>query len=403
MPLFRYQAFDQKGSVVSGEVEANSPGEVRDSLRSQGLLVFKVSQETGFSFFTSLQDFFSMGVSNKIKIQFTNQLSILLKAGVPLLDAMNLLVEQFDGRFKKILIKIIEGVREGKSLADGLERYPKVFENLYVHLVRAGEASGNLEVVLDRLTHFIERSEEVNGAISDALRKPMMTFLMIIGVFVAAVMFILPAIGGTLAQIGRELPPLTQALMDFSDFLKSYYILIGVVIFALFVAFRFWKSTPAGRVAFDSFLLKIPAVSGLQKSKAVVQFSQTLGMLMEAGVNIAPALDIVNKVVDNAIIGQTLDHAREEIIKEGKIAKHLKNTKIFPPVSNYMIQTGEESGKLAEMLIKVGKDSEVSLIEAVDFFVAAIDPIMSVVVAFVVLFLVLAIFLPIMEISNIQM
>jgi len=402
MPLFKYQAFDHKGKVITGEQEAGSLGELKESLRNSSLLLFKIQDQNQTSLLATIKSFLSFSVSNKTKIQFTNQLTILLRAGVPLLDAMNLIVLQFEGQFKQILNKVIEDLRSGLAFADALEKHPRVFYSLYTQLVRAGEASGNLETVLDRLTNFMERNENVSKAISGAMAKPIFMGCVILIVFIVAVVFVIPGIGGTLASLGKSLPPITQFMLDLSDFFKNYYFYLGAAIFLSIAIFKWWKNTEKGRVAYDSFLLKIPKISELQKNMVVVQFSQTLGMLLEAGVNLSPALDIVNNVVDNAILQQDLKAAREEIVKEGKIAKHLKNTSIFPPVSCYMIKTGEESGNLASMLIKVGKDSETELIESVDNLVAAIDPIMTFAVAGIVLLLVLAILLPTMEMSDIS-
>jgi type II secretory pathway component PulF len=402
MPLFKYQAFNHKGNVVSGELEAVSLGELKDSLRASGLLLFKICNQNPTTLLSSLKSIFESSISDKTKIQFTNQLALLLRAGVPLLDAMNLIVLQFEGTFKKILTSVVDDLRGGVSFADALEKHPKVFYSLFTQLVRAGEASGNLEMVLDRLTSFLERSENVNKAISNAMAKPIFMGLVIVCVFIVSVVFVIPGIGGTLSQIGKTLPPLTQFMMDLSDFIRSYYLYLSIAIILAIATFKRWKSSETGRVSYDSFLLKVPKISELQKSRVVVQFSQTLGMLLEAGVNLSSALDIVNNVVDNAILQQALKVAREEIVKEGKIAKHLKNTQIFSPVSGYMIKTGEESGNLAGMLIKVGKDSETELIESVDNFVAAIDPIMTFAVGGIVLLLVLAILLPIMEMSDLS-
>lgn len=400
MPLFRYQAFDQKGKIISGELEAENSGDLKDLVKKNGFYLCKIYSTNTESLFSKLISILESSVTDKTKIQFTNQLSILLKAGVPLLDAMNLVALQFEGSFRRTLNKIIDDIKEGVSLADALEKYPKIFPSLYTQLVRAGEASGNLEMVLDRLTTFMERSEAIVGSVGKALQKPIFMGIMILIVFIGAVVFIIPSISGTLSQSGKGLPALTQAMLDLSDFFKNYYLAIAVFLSTSIFFFQRWKTSEKGRVSFDSFLLKLPKIGTLQKNKAVVQFSQTLGMLLEAGVNLPAALDIVNNVVDNAILSQALKVARGEIVKEGKIAKHLKNTNIFPPVSGYMIKTGEESGNLASMLIKVGKDSEVELIESVDTVIATIDPIMTIVVAVVVLVLVLAMFLPIMEMSS---
>lgn len=403
MPLFKYQAFDHSGKVVSNEIEASSIAEVKESLKIQNLFAYKISEPSDKTLFSRFMSLFETAITNKTKIQFSNQLSILLKSGVPLLEAISLLSQQFEGPFKKILKNIMTDLKEGVSFAIALEKYPKVFPNIFSQLVKAGEASGKLEAVLDRMTTFMERSEVIGGSIQKAMREPIIMGIMIIGVIIGAVVFIIPAMAKTLSQIGKELPPITQFLLDTSAFFQSYGIIIFIMMVVVTLLFIRWKNSESGRIVYHSILLKLPKISLLTKSKAVVQFSQTLGMLVEAGVDLPLALDIVNNIVDNAILSRTLKVAREEIIKEGKIAKHLSNTKMFTPVSSYMIKTGEDSNNLAKMLIKVGVDSETELTEAIDGFISAITPLMQLVIAAVVLFLILAIFLPIMQISDIQM
>lgn len=404
MPLFRYQAFDQKGSVVKGEKEAATVAEAKELLKAEKLMVFKIiraDQDNSFS--SIIKNFFEPSIDNKVLVQFTNQLAVLLKSSVPLVDATELLSQQFQGSFKKIIIKIIEDLKGGSSFADALEKYPKIFSKIYVQLVKAGEASGKLEIVLDKLTYFLERSVETDAAVAKAMRGPIINFVAVIAAFAFAVVFILPTIAKTLSQVGQGLPFITELLLNVADFLKNYYWVLGGFLFFSYLIFLRWKNSEKGMVQYHAFLLKIPKYGELTKNRAVVQFSQTLGMLLDAGVNLPNALDIVNNVIDNAILVSELKKAREEIIKEGKIAKHLRNTQIFLPVSIYMMKTGEESGKLAEMLIKVGNDTEVELTESIDGFIAALNPIMTVLMGVLALVFVLAVMLPMFSMSDVNM
>jgi type II secretory pathway component PulF len=281
-----------------------------------------------------------------------------------------------------------------------LERYPRVFPNLYIQLVRAGEASGKLEVFLDRLTGYLEREEEIRKKISKAMAYPIFMLVFAVGIVAAVLTFVIPGMADMFSRSGGELPGPTRMMMNLSEFFRAYWP-VGLVLFIVsYVALRSWRTTASGKYKFDEILLKIPMISYFSKIKAVVQFSKTLGMLLEGGVNLSESLGIVCSIVDNNVLKQKLNEARDNIIKEGKIAKYLRDTGIFPNMASYMIGTGEQSGQLAQMLLTVGGDYETELGEATDSIVGKITPIMTLVLALIVLFIILAVFMPIMEMGN---
>lgn len=399
MPSFFYKALDRSGKTVSGQFNAVGQAEVIEMLKARALMPILIKNETKSSFNLS---FLKRGISLKELAIFTRQLKVLLSASVPIDDAISLLVEQASGEFKKALIDIKESLREGKSLATSMERYPNIFSNVYVYLVRAGEASGRLEQVLGRLTESLERSDMVQNKISDAMKSPIFMLIMIFSVFLLATTFIIPAIAGTLKDLGGRMPGLTLFMLGISGIILNYWYLIlsgfGIVV----GSFLAWKRSSSGSLQFDKLILKIPMVSRFSKIRAVVQFSQTLGMLLEAGVNFSEALDLVSKVVANKVLSMTLVEARSNIIREGKIAKHLEKTGMFPPIAFYMIKVGEESGNLESMLLQVGKDYEEELMRTTDGLVSTINPIMTILIAAVVLIVILSIFLPIMEMNNLS-
>ncbi|MBL4588239.1 type II secretion system F family protein [Candidatus Babeliales bacterium] len=220
-------------------------------------------------------------------------------------------------------------------------------------------------------------------------------------VVVGFMMFVLPGMTSMFTKSGQALPGPTQLMMDASYFLTNYYIIIGIALTLFITSFKYWKQTPNGRLKIDTFLLRAPFINYFVKIKAVVQFSKTLGMLLESGVHLPEALDIVSNIVDNKALVHRLSEARDKIIKEGKIAKYLKETKIFPSIASYMIKTGEESGKLAQMLTTVGNDYDEELNEIIDGLTAAINPVMTILLAGIVIFIVLSIFLPIMQMGDI--
>jgi type II secretory pathway component PulF len=396
-----YQAFSRDGKKVKGQLDAPSPGGARELLQRKGLLPISILPAAQAvkkeSFF---QRVFSSSVPLKEKILFTKQLSVLLKAGIPLLQAIELLQDQFEGKLHRVLVTLKDGLKEGQSLADGMNQYPHIFENIYVQLVRAGEASGRLEIILERLTQFLERRDEIQKKIGSALRSPLIQLVMVGAIVVGLMTFVVPKLAATFASQGAALPLPTQILMMASDFLVYHYILLSVLLVGFWLSFSYWSSTPSGALLIDRIKLRLPIISLFTRIGAIVQFSKTLGMLLEGGVNLSQALDIVCNIVDNRVLKTALEEAREKIVKEGKIAEYLKQTGIFPPMATYLIRTGEESGSLDTMLLSVGKTYEEELTELADTLTTLLNPIITISMALIVGFIVFAIALPIMNMSN---
>ncbi|MBN1549281.1 type II secretion system F family protein [Candidatus Babeliales bacterium] len=398
MALYLYQAFNKAGKKITGTLDASSGTAVRDQLGKRGLYPISVipsspEKERGFR----LASLFERSVSIKDKIMFTKQFAVLLKSGVALVDALELLVDQFEGRFRSILITIKDNVREGKSLAESLGAYPKVFDTTYVQLVRAGEATGRLEIILERLTSYLEKTDDLNKRVKSAMTYPLIQ-IGIIGVIMIFLMtFVVPKLAETFQRQGQELPGMTKALMSISYFLSHYYLVLLLLLVGVVALFEYWRSTEAGGRLLDRIKLKLPIVKYFTRMSAVVQFSRTLGMLVEGGVNLAESLDIVVKIIDNKILAQELREARDKIIKQGKIAQFLKQTDIFPPIAVHLIKTGEESGSLDTMLMTVAENYEVELNELADGLSTALQPLMLLIMAVVVGFIVYSIARPLMS------
>ncbi len=401
MALYSYQAYGKDGKKTKGTLDAPSQEAVLQQLAKQGMYPISVQiakdQLGAQPWYKRL---LQKKVSLKDKILFTKQLSVLLKSGIPLLQALELLIEQFEGRLKSIVISIKDGIKEGKSFADGLSKYPKVFDTIYVQLVRAGEASGKLEVILDRLVEYMERRAELQKKVKGALTYPIIQLIVVVIVIVGLLTFVIPTLTETLASQGAELPLSTRSLMATSDFLRTYYLYIAIFIIILVIAYRYWSKTPQGAKTIDNIKLKIPIIKFFTRMGAVVQFSRTLGMLMESGVNLSEALDIVVKIIDNRILKDALNKARENIIKQGKIAEYLRQTGIFPPIAIYLLKTGEESGQLDLMLLTVAKNYEADLSEFSDSLASKLEPIMLLIMAVVVGFVVMSVVQPMMKMTQ---
>jgi type II secretory pathway component PulF len=402
MALYSYQAFSRDGKKVRGTIDASSLQAAREQITGKGLFPTAITLVTetthqGFSW----RNLFIRSVSTKDKIFFTKQLAVLLKAGVPLLEALELLIEQTEGRLRSIVVTLKDDIKEGKSLADGLSRYPKAFENIYIQLVRAGEASGRLEVILDRLTTYLERREAMAKRVRSALRGPLIQMGLIVVVVLILLTYVVPQIAQTFEGQGTKLPAPTRFLLALSTAVKRYYIFVGAGIAAIYFAYRWWRRTASGARTLDAIKLRLPIIKYFTRMGTVVQFSRTLGMLLEGGVSLPEALNIVVKIVNNRILVDELNTARENIVKQGRIAEYLKRTNIFPPVAIYLINTGEQSGQLDTMLTTVAEHYEAELTELADSLSARIAPATTVIMALVVGFIVISIVLPLSRIGDI--
>lgn len=401
MALYVYQAFSKTGQKMSGQLDAPSYNAARELLQRKGLFPISIDPAYSVRHESLFEKIFTGSVSLKEKILFTKQLAVLLRSGIPLLQSVELLQEQFSGRLRRILITIKDGLKEGQSLADGLQLYPHVFENIYIQLVRAGQASGHLDTILERLTQYLEKRDALQKKISGALMLPAIQLFLVAFIVVGLMVGVVPKLAAVFTGQGKSLPLPTQILMAGSSFLTEHFIVLLVSLFISISIFLYWKSTDTGALLLDKLKLNIPVMSRFTRLGAIVQFTKTLGMLLESGVNLAQALDIVCNIVDNKILKTALEQAQEKIIKEGKITQYLAQTGIFPSMAIYLIKTGEESGSLDEMLLSVGKTYEDDLSELADTLTPLLQPFITICMAGIVGFIVMAIALPIMNLGQI--
>ena len=397
MALYSYEAFSKEGKKVSGVVDAPSADALKEQLTRQGLFPIRIELSGGTStggFFARL---FEKKPTVKDRILFTKQLAILLKSGVPILQAVELLIDQFEGGMRTLLVRVKDDIKEGISFADALAKYPAVFENLYVQLVRAGESTGKLDMILQRLTMFLERREEITKKVKGAMREPLIQLVVALGVVGVLVTKVVPGMTKNFVASKQELPWPTAFIMGVSDFIIAHFILIIGSVITVVTTFKLWKASSVGSRQYDQLKLHLPLIKKLAQMDAVVQFSYTLGLLLEGGVDIAQALDIVVNVIDNQVLASELRIARENIVKEGKIAEYLQKTGMFPLIAIYLIKTGEETGQLDTMLLTVADTYEKDYVEMIDTITGLISPIMLVGMAAIVGFIILAVMMPMLQ------
>lgn len=400
MALYYYRGFFKDGKKATGSVDAPSIQVAREQLNRQGIFPTTITAEPEGGSGKWWKRLLSRGVSLNEKILFTKQLSILLKSGVQLLQALELLLDHFSPGFNAILTGVKDDIKEGNALAKSLKKYPAVFDTIYVQLVRAGEASGKLDLVLERLVENMEQQQELASRIS----KAVLPLIMQLGFAFAVVAFLLayavPQMAETFSSFDRELPLPTRILMAISNAVLSHYLVLGITIALACAAFVYWRSTSQGARAFDQFILRVPLIGYFARMNAVVQFSRTLGILFESGVSLPESLDIVVNIVDNKVLSTELAQARDKIIKQGKISQYLKQTGMFPPIAIYLIKTGEESGRLDVMLLTIADTYQKELAEEYDRVTALLGPVMLVVMALLVGFIVISMMLPVVQMGD---
>jgi general secretion pathway protein F len=379
-----------EGTIVEGAIEAADEKSAIERLKNSGIIPLKVAApEEGIKKRITLRS------SKTDLMTFTTELSSLLSAGLPLDRSLNILSEISESReMKNIVQSILKSIREGSSFSDALQRHPKVFPRLYINMIRAGEAGGVLDVVLDKLNEFLESSKELKEHILSVMIYP--AILIVTGgiSIIILLTYVLPKFSVIFAELGSSLPLPTQVLLTFSNALKSYWWIVLSVMLAGWIIFKNYIKSDTGRYNWDAFKLKL--MGEVIRKLETARFCRTLGTLLRSGVPLLQALNNARDVINNQVIASAID-AVSAGAKEGKgIAVPLSNANVFPPLALSMIKVGEETGQLDSMLMKVASTYEKSLNVAIKRFVSLLEPAMilsmGLVIGFIVISMLMAIF-----------
>lgn len=340
-------------------------------------------------------------LSRKGLALFTRQLATLVKSGMPLLRALEVLARQERNRWVREMIEsLAEAIRSGGNLSDGLQQHPKLFDRLYVNMVKAGEAGGVLDTVLERLAVFLEKAERVRGKIKAAMTYPLIIVLVATGIMSALLVFVVPKFEAIFAGLlkGQSMPPLTVAVLGASRFVQQHVLVTAGILAALYVLLQAAKRTPAGTRAWDRVRLRVPLLGPLFLKAAIARFTRTFGTLLASGVPILQALTITRDTSGNVIVAHAIDVVHDRVKEGDNVAGPLEATGVFPGMVTSMIEVGEETGALPEMLTKIADIYDEEVDNAVQSLTSVLEPVMIVVMAVVVGVLVIALMLPIMRI-----
>ena len=405
MPVYDYQALDAKGKTVNGIIDADGAQAARQKIRAMGSFPVSVKEVTQGdsskeSRKSALQGIFNRVTPAQVSL-WTRQLATLTAAGFPLVTALTTLVSQTKTQgFTKLAARIKDSIVEGNSFASALSLYPSVFSQIYINMVRAGETSGTLEIVLQRLADIMEKQQELKSRIQTAMAYPILMTLIGTLVLFFLMTFVVPNITGIFEDMNQALPTPTKLLITASDIFKGYWWLLVILIVCALVALKVFRKTERGLATTDRLFLKLPIVGSLLKKIAVARFARTLASLLENGITMLPAMEIVKNVTGNVVISGLIEKAAGEVEKGQGLGVSLAADAVFPDLAVQMVQVGEQSGELETMLYKIADVYENEVQSSIMSMMAMLEPVMILVMAVVVLFIVLSICLPIFEMNQ---
>jgi type IV pilus assembly protein PilC len=411
MPLFSYTAVDAQGKTHQGTVEANNAADAAAAVKKQGRFPTNIAETTaaagkpkgkGLSLSFSLGGGAGTGkVPAKVLTVFTRQLSTLISAGLPLLRSLRTLSKQEKNvNLRKIMGSLAESVEGGTTFSEALAQHPKAFNKLYVNMVKAGELGGVLEIVLTRLAEFAEKSQRIRGKVTSAMVYPAVVLTIAVGIVTFLMLFIVPKFEAIFKDMlgGRPLPAITQIIMDLSRFIQGNFLLIAGVLTVLVIGLRFAIRLPGIAAALDSYKLKLPLFGDLLTKTSVARFSRTLGTLVSSGVPILQALQITRDTAGNERVSAAIETIHDNVKEGESMVAPMEASQIFPPMVVSMVQVGEETGQLPDMLTKVADVFEEEVDTAVAGLTSLLEPVMIVLLALIVGTIVVALFLPLITI-----
>lgn len=402
VPTFKYTAKNAESKSVSGKISADDKQAVIEELRKRKLTIISL---------TEVKDAASSGVkqssfqSSKVKkdeiVIFARQLATMVDAGLPILQGIDALQEQMTHpMFKKVLQTVHEDIRLGSSLSGAFSKHPKVFDTLFINMVKVGETGGVLSKILDRIASYMEKTLKLQRKVKSALIYPAVVVSMAIIITIILLVKVVPTFAGIYASFDRELPAMTQVLIGTSEILQNYLIWIVGLLFIIGVVLVRWHKTDQGAKILDGLVLRMPIFGEILRKVAISRFSRTLGTLIQSGVPILESLDIVEKTIGNRVLELVVQDVKAHVREGESLATPLSKSDVFPPMVTRMISVGEKSGQMEKMLSKISEFYDDQVDAAVDGLTSIIEPLIIGVLGIVIGFIVIALFLPIISITN---
>lgn len=403
MPIFEYKGITQGGKNVRATVDADNVRNARAKLKKDGIFVVelrdkaKAKQQARKKISTG-----GGGVTVQERANMTRQLATLLKANIPLVEALAATSDQVENQALKEAVADIKNlVNEGSAFYKCLQKYPKIFNNIYVTMVEAGEASGTLDVILLRLAEFTEAENELNAKVRSAMLYPIIMVVFVNVMLGVLFVYVIPKMQVIFESAELQLPWYTQVVIGISGYLVNYWwaILIGMV--GAVVLFRNWKSSENGSQSWDKIVLKLPVIGKLARMIAVSRFTRTLATLLTGGVPMLQAMDIVKNVVGNSVLARAIEDARNNISEGESVAVPLRKSEQFPPIVTHMISIGEKTGDLEHMLTQVADSYDFQVKTQIGGLTSLLEPVMIIMMGVVIGIIVFSIMIPMFDMANI--
>ncbi len=399
MPVYKWAGVNRAGKKVKGEMEAPDEEAVKTILRRQRIEPTKVKKAPKDLF--ENVTFLKQKVTEKDVVLFTRQFATMIDAGLPLVQCLDILAGQMDNKtFKQVIRKIKQDVESGATFADALKKHPKVFDELFVNLVAAGEVGGILDTIMNRLAAYIEKVMKLKKKVKGAMVYPVVVLVVAVAVVAVLLLFVIPIFKKMFEDMGGGLPAPTQIVIDISEWVKSYFLFIIAVVVVLIVALNRFYATRRGRALIDDLMLRIPVIGDLLKKVAVARFTRTLGTMIQSGVPILDGLDIVAKTAGNKTVEAAILKTRASIAEGRTIADPLAESGVFPAMVVQMIAVGEATGALDAMLSKIADFYDEEVDAAVDALTSLIEPFMMIFLGATIGGLIIAMYLPVFKLAG---
>ena len=414
MARFKFTALDAKGKEVNGEIDADSKEQALQRIKDRQFFPTKVEAADGGNAPAAkarasggmkkeikMPKWLQGGVKPAVLTAFTRQLATLVNAGLPLMRSIRVLQRQErNPALKDALGDMAESVEGGSTFAEALAAHPKIFDRLYINMVRAGEVGGVLDVVLGRLAEFQEKAQKIKSKVKSAMTYPVVVLCVAVGILVLLMVKIVPKFKEIFSSMDIQMPAITQKVMAVSDFMINHFLIFVGIIVGLVIVFKILSATKQGRYALDAFALKAPAFGSLVTKNAISRFTRTLGTLMHAGVPVLQALNIVKETVGNEVVSKAISTVHDAVKEGENMAPPIASSKIFPPMVVSMVEVGEETGALPDMLTKIADSYDDDIDNAVASITSIIEPVMIIFLALIVGTIVVALFMPLMSIMG---
>ncbi|MFH0777260.1 MAG: type II secretion system F family protein [Candidatus Eisenbacteria bacterium] len=406
MTVYTYEAVDSRGRKVKSEIEAVSSQDAINRVHKLGYFPTNVKEKTAAVTGGTVRGpgrknigFVLGGVSTKQITQFTTQLSILQDAGLPIVRSLKVLEGQMKPcLLKGILAQVTEDVEGGSSLSEAMARHPKAFDKLYVNMIKAGEAGGVLDTILQRLAQFLEKAQALKRKIIGAAIYPVAVMTVAVGIVAGIMVFVIPSFKKVFADLGHTLPAATSILLDLSEMIAAFWYLIPAFPLLCLTVFRMMGRTTGGRLLVDKMKLQLPLFGNIMRKAVISRFARTLGTLISSGVPILEALAVVKNAIGNEVVANAVQDVHDSIREGESIAEPLAATGVFDDIVINMIDVGEETGELDKMLAKIANNYDAEVDVAVGAFMSILEPVMIVGLGATVGFIVIALFLPLIRI-----